>query len=506
MAQRFYNINLQNTQFPMLSEQQSMTVISEIGKAPAADQTPGIAYCHNVMPSKYGMDSIGFDDRVPPTEDKGVNTSMEDTRVIFGTSGNRIYMTWTSIGRVFVLLPGSTTWLKIDTTNPNTLNSKFTIDQVTIGTVNGLSYIYYKKIGCFVYDETTNKLTPVLLVGIDLTAALGVIASSGYLLVYTSLAIAWSSTLVATDFVPSQVTGAGGANVSNLEGEILFGVSNNLGVILYTSANAVAGTYTGNIRFPFKFREIGDSKGGLTLDKVAYEANSVDHFVFSKGGLQIINSRVAQNILPEVTDFLSGGRVEDYDVVSDEFSIAEVPTSTPMLKKIKYIASRYLVISYGIDTFTHALIYDTALNKLGKIKIPHRDVFEYIGDQVEVSRESIAFMDSEGGVKTLNFNTDNVGEGVILLGKVQTSRTRLTTLLGVEIQNVNDRAASIPTVSSRYFLNSLGTQKVDGFLAEGSEEMQVYNFLVTAKYHSLLFIGDFNLNSAVVNYTIAGRL
>lgn len=506
MAQRFHSINLQATQFPMLSSQQSMTVIStEAGRPSAGDQAPGIAYCHNVMPSKYGVDSVGFIDQIAAVESLPEGIRMEDVRVVFGTEGNRIYIAWTNIGNVYVLTSGSTTWLEVDPTVPATLNSKFTIDNVTIATVNGLSYIYYKKTGCFQYNETTNALEEVTLVGIQISATLGVIASSGYLIVYTQLAIAWSSTLVPTDFTPSQVTGAGGANVSNLEGKIVFGVSNSLGIILYTEANAVAGTYTGNVLFPFKFREIGDSKGGLTLDKVAYEANSVDHFVFTKGGLQTINSRIAQNILPEVTDFLAGGLVEDYSISTGEFSIEEVPATISMKKKIKYIASRYLVISYGVNTFTHALIYDTALQKLGKIKIVHRDVFEYIGDQKEVSKQSIAFMKNDGTVKTLDFQANQVGEGVLLLGKLRMSRTRLMTLLGVELQNVNDRTKSIPTVTSRFFLSAIGTQKVDGILAEGAEEVQDYNFLVTADYHSLLFTGDFNLNSVVVRYTIAGR-
>ena len=87
-----------------------------------------------------------------------------------------------------------------------------------------------------------------------------------------------------------------------------------------------------------------------------------------------------------------------------------------MLKKVKLVASRYLVISYGVFEFTHAIIYDLALKRLGKVKITHADVFEYVGEQTEASKESIAFLLGTGEVKTLDFSATADASGVLVLG------------------------------------------------------------------------------------------
>jgi len=90
-----------------------------------------------------------------------------------------------------------------------------------------------------------------------------------------------------------------------------------------------------------------------------------------------MSSQKAQIVLPEITDFLAGKVFEDFDEVTKELSLTEL-TAT-MKKKTKFISSRYLIVSYGITEFTHALIYDIALERLGKLKIAHVDCFEYLG-------------------------------------------------------------------------------------------------------------------------------
>jgi hypothetical protein len=71
--------------------------------------------------------------------------------------------------------------------------------------------------------------------------------------------------------------------------------------------------YTGNKQYPFKFKSVDDSKGAVSLDTVAYEANSADHYTYTKGGLQTVNSRKTEIFLPHFTDFLAGKVLEDFD-------------------------------------------------------------------------------------------------------------------------------------------------------------------------------------------------
>lgn len=507
MAQSFYTINLQKPDFPMLSEQQARTIIGNTaGEAPSKEQTPSIAYCHNVMPSKYGYDSVGYLKLInaASTLVLSPDKSLIGIKLVYGNNKSRVYLAWDNIGGVYALAAGSSIWVALPSTVPATGGVNFSLESVTVGTVNGVSYIYYSKIGAFTYNEGSKKLDSVTLIGISTSTTLGLVASSGYLIVYTDLAIAWSSTIDPTDFVPSEVTGAGGGNVAGTAGSILFITSNTLGLLVATAANTLAGTYTGNIQFPFKFREVEDSEGGISLDTVAKEANGSNQFIYSKAGLQRINSRRAENILPEVTDFLAGRRLEDYDEATKSFIFTAVPSLATMKKKVRYISSRYIIISYGIAAFTHAIVADTALNKLGKLKINHVDCFEYIGSQSEVSKESIAFLLSTGEIQVLDFSAATTTGGVLILGKLQQVRGKLITLLGVDVENIVSGDTLSVTSLLSFDGKTLATEVV-GTLDSTGSQIREYLFRTTALSHSLVFTGKFNLVTAEVRFISVGK-
>lgn len=501
MAQQFFPINLTEADFPLLSELQSRTIIGgSVGKAPSQEEQPGIAYCHNIMPSKEGLDSVAYLPVI--TAIPGATSPLSDVRVAYALDLSRVYLVLDALGSVFVLKEGETAWTALPATVPATGGAGFDPDTVTIGTVNGVSYIFYEGIGAFNFNEATNTLDAVTLTGLSIADVLGVVASAGYLVAYTKLAIAWSSTLDPKDFVPSAVTGAGGGNVSGIAGNILFVTNNSLGLLVYTKANIIAGTFTGNVQFPWKFREVPGGKGGISLDLIAYEAGGSSQFVFSKAGLQRVSSNRAEIILPEVTDFLSGKRFEDFNETTKEYEITDL-TTAPMLKKLKYIASRYLVISYGVTSFTHAIVVDTSLQRLGKLKIEHTDCFEYVDAQVEVARESLAFLLSDGSVSVVDFSKTADSSGVLILGKLQGTHSRFMKLLGVEMENAS--AASVLTATDRFSLDGKNTTNVEGTLAYSNGQIREYVWRTTAKNHSLIFIGKFNAVTVLVRYAIAGR-
>jgi len=500
MAQRNFRIDLLDTVFPMLSEQLGRTVIGSTREEISTKENhPKVYYMHNVMPSAYGLDSVGYQAAVPAITP--ADNTLLDTRPIYGDAKTRMMLAWNDTGEVYVLKCSVGIWTKLPATVPATTSPSFDINSVTIGRVNGVSYIFYAGIGCFVYNEITDELDHTVLTGLSIADILGVTSSSGYLIAYTAEAVAWSSTIDPTDFTPSQVTGAGGGNVAGIDGAIKFMLPNSLGLVVYTDTNAIGITYTGNLRYPFKFREISNSKGGTTLDAAAYEANASAQFVYSKAGLQLVDSQKAETILPQVTDFLAGKRLEDFDEVTSTFSVTDLTTT--MKKKVKFIASRYLVISYGIDSFTHAIVYDITLDKLGKLKVDHVDCYECISLQVEVSKESIAFMSSDGSVQYLDFATSAASEGVCLLGKLQYTRSRMLTLQEVESENIE--AGVDCTVSSLYSFDGKTLTKVDGTLAHTANNVRKHVFHITALNHSLLYVGKFNLTSVLVTYTAGGR-
>lgn len=491
----------------MLSEQQARTIIgSTAGEAPARVDRPGIAYCHNVMPSLYGIDSIDFLSVIPAFSAIPAGLTMDDVRVVYGDARSRLYLVWDTEGNIYALRPSTSSWIAVPATVPATGGPTFSVESVTVGTVNGISYIFYAGIGAFNYNETSNQLDAVTLTGLNIPEILGVVGSSGYLVAYTKEAIAWSSTILPTDFVPDKVTGSGGGNVAGIAGDIIFVTYDTLGILVYTAANIIAGTYTGNKQFPFKFREVDNSKGGISLDRTAYEANGPEQFVYSKAGVQSITSRAAKTILPEVTDFLAGRRFEDYNETTKLYEVTDLAAAGTMKKKMKFIASRYLIISYGLPTvagFTHAIVFDLALKKLGKLKITHTDCFEYVDSQTEISKESIAFLLSTGEVQIVDFSAPATSSGVLILGKLQFTRSRLFTLLGVEIENVESGATL--DVSDQASLDGKNFTTVEGKLATSDDNIREYAFRITGKNHSVVLIGQFNVVTLQVRYTTAGR-
>jgi hypothetical protein len=509
MAQQIYAMNMQDTIFPLLSEQQTRTIMgASIGQAPAEAVRPGVAYMHNVMPTKYGMNSVSYTQIAAGTADPNIPSSFfTDVRLIFSATDNsRTYLGLTVGGGFFSLSPGAnSSWYQISkgTVNfPAPFNSEF----LTIATVNGRSYMFYKGYGMFEYRSGLNGLVGVSTTGLATADVLGMVSSNGYLIAYTKSALAWSSTIDPTDFVPSQVTGSGGGNVAEIDGDILFVTSNSLGILIYTFNNIIAGTYTGNALYPFKFRVVENSKGGVSLNKTAYEANAANQFVYSKAGLMTVSSQKADTILPEITDFLAGNKFEDFNEVTKLLIQTDIPQDEQMLKQIKYVASRYLVVSYGLIAtgLTHALVIDTSMAKVGKLKIPHVDVFEYVGPVEDAAKDSMAFLKDTGEVVTVNFSTTPNSVGVLIMGKLQATLTRNTGLLKVQVENVRI-GDDIIVMSSASFDGKNFTNVTGTLINDNASNIIDYNFRSSAKSHNIILIGSFNLVTLLVTYRVEGR-
>lgn len=450
---------------------------------------------HNVMPTQEGLVSVGYEEVVPAATSE-VSENFTDIRLIFGDEGNRVYLGLTSDGHLYALDFNENEW------EHEAHSGALSGVLITVGTVKGQSYIYAEGVGCFEYDESIDTYVSVTLTGLAIGTIVGITASSGYLIAYSKTDVAWSSLIDPTDFVPSTVTGAGAGSVSDLLGDIIFAVPNSLGFLFYTAANVVAATYSGNKQYPFKVKSVDNSKGVIGLDYVAYEANSADHFAYTKGGLQTVNSRVSTIIVPEITDFLAGKIFEDYDEDLSTFVVTELTTA--MKKKVKLIASRYLIVSYGITEFTHALVYDLGLKRLGKLKITHVDVFEYLDDiQVEVAKESIGFLLKDGTIKILKFSIPTVSrDGVLMLGKYQYTRDRHLVLQKVLVEEVE--AADSFSFTDLVALDGKNPAEVT-FTETASAGFRTYAGYSSGINHSLLFKGEFKLNTVSMLFSLGGR-
>lgn len=472
---------------------------------------PQIYYCHNVMPNGHGFQSVGFEQRIAPIDglDKGITQQLilrDDTlgkKGYFSVAPGSFYYVLTEtfgyVGQITTYWDGAA-FQPI----PGDLLSR----EVTTAHVNGITYLYIERFGCLVWDFANNRLNLTTLTSLVPASIVGLTESNGYLIAYSVNAVAWSSLISPTDFTPSLTTGAGGGNVEGIKGNITSGAPTSNGFILYTENNAVSVLYTGNSQYPFQFSECIGAGGVTTLERVSYDADSGYNYAYTSNGMQVLKAKTADTIFPDVTDFLAGQYFEDFDDASLTFTYTTL--SAPLVKKLTFIANRYLIISYGITELTHALVYDSVQKRFGKLKFTHADCFQYellSENTSDIPRKSVAFVKKDGSVYLLNFALPFTSRnGTILLGKYQYVRAR-----NLQLQEAALEGPSMGGAFSVYdFVSADGknySQKIAGITLSSSDNLAVYGFgSPDAISHSLLCQGAFNLTSIQLKFNITGRM
>lgn len=525
MSQIVYRGNLSAKAFPFLTDFQGRTVIvpgpdntfnRSLTTNEDLDQDVGVPiayYMHNVLPASYGFHSVGYEELIPaisPASTEFESIELIRSNKIAGANGPRVYFSQILSGANYTLGIGSAAWVATLTAVAITSTTV-----VTFATVQGITYIFYSGIGCYKYDSTTNTLIAVTLTGLAAGNLLGITAYQGYLIAYDDSTLYWSSTLDidyttnSVDFVPSLSTGAGSLTLEGAKGPITVVVPATFGLAVYTSANIVSAVYSGNSRYPFNFREIIASGGCSSGDLIAYDSNTGNQYAYTTSGIQTLTATATQTVFPELTDFLAGADFEDFDEATLTFS--EQTLAVPMKKKIVSVADRYLVFSYGISSLTHAIVYDMAQKRYGKLKITHTDCFEYeyldpaLADS---PRKSIAFLLEDGTIKIANLSVTFSGSsGVIVLGKFQYVRSRTITLEEVIFQNVHENQTCLVYDLVSVSGGAIESQsRVQGYnKSVDGDSQQVYRFHKTGMNHSILFVGGFFLSSIQLSFHAGAR-
>jgi len=522
MSQVVYRGNLSSAFFPFISEYQGRTVI-----VPAQDNNfnrqlqssadldkdigiPQLYYCHNVLPNGNGLQSVGYEQRI------GAAFSGVPMRQAFSVRddsiGRKAYMIYSGEAFFFVenevmgYGPGQLAFW--NGSGMQGFPPDLATRQVTTAHVAGITYIYIAGLYCLRYDFINARLTGVSLAGLSPAAIIAITESNGYLIALSSNAAAWSSTLDPTDFVPSLQTGAGGGLVEGIKGNITCASPTSNGFTIFTEVNAVSVLYTGNSRYPFQFSECTGSGGVASLERVTYEADSGYNYIYSSKGFQIIQSKSAQTVFADLTDYLAGQYFEDFNDTTGLFEYQTL--STPLQKKLSYIAARYLVISYGISSLTHALVYDTVQKRFGKLKFAHVDVFEYellTEDVSDIPKKAIGFLLPSGQVYVVNFAVSFSNRyGVLLLGKYQYTRSRHLQMQKVEFENVTAGSGFGVTCYSSFDGKNFD-QTTPGVLLESGKNVATYGFdSPAALNHSLLIYGTFNMTTVELAFNIHGRM
>lgn len=549
MAHQWFRSNLTTTIFPFATPMSGRSIILKqydqnydqvLGSPADTDKDKGYAqafYMHNVMPTTQGFMSISYDTFLQPMA--GAPTDFDNAFSIQNIDLGRFIFV-PAVGKNYIYDADVGAWASISPISnlPSTV-------LVTTAFVNAQSYIFYAGNGCYTYDDVGKVLTPVTLAGLTIANILGITNANGYMIAWTSEAVAWSSLTDPTNFVPSLATGAGGGGVVDAKGAIICCLQIAGGFLVYCEKNVVAARYTGNARFPYNFKELAGSGGIQTPQQVSWQGNLASHYSYTTYGMQKLDTVACENVVPEVTDFLSMLLYEDFDETSQ--TLTETYLSNPLNIKVAAVSGRFLVISYGLPgaiDFTYALVFDLVLKRWGKLKITHRSCFQWnapnlygmltygqltmtygqlglqttygdlatVVNNPEIVRKTLCFLQGDGTVLAVDFNYDNeAAGGVLMIGKFQFQRNKFLTHQETDIENVLPVGEDI-TKTGNMTASLLLT--LDGKtlqfppralnLNRSSPASRRYGGRFTGQNYTLLLQGAFNLTSFLTNFTLGG--
>jgi hypothetical protein len=196
--------------------------------------------------------------------------------------------------------------------------------------------------------------------------------SQGQLIAADAYNIYWSSLSNYLDFKPSVTTGAGSGTPTGLQGRIVSVASILNGIVVYSTDNIIKGRATGNALYPYQFVESDTASGISHPDDISLGQH---HYVNTSEGVVSITLTGDSGVNAELTEFITSKVFEYWDWSTNKLVSERLISSVDI--RMKSIQDRYLIISYkrkADNYYTHAIVYDIALKKFGKIAYPHLDV------------------------------------------------------------------------------------------------------------------------------------
>lgn len=544
MAHQWSRANLLAASFPFLTDLWGQTVMQSQGDigntnfGPDSINKPQLFYAENVMPTTVGYQSISF----KPISVPNIGTipsryiqqvfelQVPNPIVALGFPAFITIYVATTVGNstnMWVLNQNvSENWAFVVTPYVSTIIPM----QITTAFSNGQTYLFMAGQGAFHYNAGAGTFVADAFIGVTAANLLGITATNGYIIAYSNNGTFWNSNTNPLDFTPSLVTGAGGGPVQEVKSQIVgcFGISG--GFIIYTFNNAVQAAYTGNVNFPFKFSEVAGSGGIDNQSKVSWQDDSSTHFIYGSKGLQVIEiGSDATPAFPEVTEMLTAGYVETFNIATLTFSRSVGQGSDFSTPLITLCGTRYVVISYNPTQITvaastyinysHALVYDLLLKRWGKIVHDHTDCIGYENilqvAYVDTSpRGVIGFVGFLGDLVLVDMdftypgNEQGGGNSVVLFGKFQIQRNKGIYLQRAAFENLdagqNWDAYAIATLDGRTKQPAVKLVDISTALGNGNDIRTFGGDNLYGLNISILLIGNFNLTSFEIDMTVGG--
>lgn len=540
--------NLNAARWPLTTTRQGRTVVigqldtnfSKFQAFSGADDDrdvgiPQALFLQNVVPTSEGFASVGYQQVINAYN--GVNTDFDRCFTITDDQ-NRKALFVPANGASYIYTAVDGVWVPYNVLVPGSFGySGF----VSVANVQERCFVHFEAQGFWEYDFDLKTFTNVPVTGIPGgNQVIGIAASNGYLVAITNdNTVYYSSLTDPVDFTESLTTGGGNTKATDVRGRLRCVLPVSGGLILYSTENAVFMSYTGNTRLPWTFKEISGSGGVTHPEHVTYEANLTYHYAWSSNALLRVEKNVAVGIFPQVSDFFTSNLFEDYDYATD--TLTQQSTGANMQVKLTHIGNRYLVISYGLYSYTHALIYDELLRRWGKLKLAHVDCFAWptpnlfgeityemlltggtlYGDLMNTSyadlnteqitstaaRQDIAFLQSDGKVYLVDFDiTSDTAEGVLILGKFAVTRAQDLTLLAVDLESVDEDHASFGvSIWTSYNGKTLNDRITAPVETVASGYLRKFETQVTGVNHCVVATGSFALCSIELEGRQAGK-
>ena len=370
----------------------------------------------------------------------------------------------------------------------------------------------------------------------------GISSSNGFLIVWSGITVHWAPfDGEAFDFAPYKAgtfTGAGYQIPEAVQGNIRAIVPVAGGFVAFTNCNAIAATYYAqNVASPWIFRELANAGGLESYEQATVEGSLEALFAYTTAGMQRLSLNQAQRALPDVSDFIAGRLFERCN--QDTLELRQVRSTLDLFTKLTTIGNRYVVISYGTvrGVYSYALVYDLALERMGKLRIVHRDCFYYnykaqtapltygmLGDvpynspilttysatqeqsnELVAAPHGLAFLLANGEVQLADWsdaNRDTPDSGIIYVGRIQLSRQSNVQLNRVEVEGLRN---GIVAVQPSY----------DGYIVWPAEQLAdiasmpnyaIKGGLVDCRNFNLIIKGTFALGTVLVEAGTTGKI
>lgn len=525
MARQKFDVDLTSAQPPADYRQKKLATL--FSSSPGENVQPYAYWLKNVVPTARGFKSISYSPlNNVPAYDESVDQPRPPIYITAPTDTLYTVPIYSVNGVLYYYKIQDQSWLEVGlaASSPH---------QPSLAYVSGNTYLFQQELGLLKYDGQSfaavtlgwgDGVTPP-----NMDDMIGIVATNGYLVLYTVDTVYWSSPIDPENFALTDgtgvTTGAGSTRVQALQGELVILRSIAGGVILYSNKNMLSMRYTNNASNPWIFSELPEGSGVTSSDHVTSSILRGYHFVWSTTGLAQVTLTGATRILPEWTSRLSTEQLS----LTDGTDVITVAGTNQL--RISMAAGNFLIISVGKrDTpYRMAWTYDVDLNRWGRFEIDHWAVAPYVpltSSEVVTYEEmqlqgwlysdlyAVPIASLLGSTQSLSafaqelmfVRADNVrvrcdlasdsngADSLMLVGDIRLSRTRACTIQEIELQV--DSMSPIVSVSTdkRDYLPYILNPTLDG----------VYQQRCTGNRHVVAVEGDFTISAMELTLQNAG--